>query len=89
MITWTVYLARKAYKQYQKLPKRIQDLTDLALIDLESQGILPTGWDIKKTGKHEYRMRLTYRYRMRYRITETNELVIEVFYLGHRRDAYK
>ena len=88
-MSWTVYLARKAYKQLHKLPQSIQDLADLAVADLESEGLNPTGWDVKKTGQGEYRLRLTYRYRMRYRLTDARELEVEVFYVGHRRDAYR
>jgi mRNA-degrading endonuclease RelE of RelBE toxin-antitoxin system len=86
---WTVYLSRKAHKQLRKLPGRIQDLADLAVEELETQGVHPRGWDVKKTGTDEYRLRLTYRYRMRYRVTAAHELEIEVFYVGHRRDAYR
>ncbi len=68
MSTWTVFLTRKAYKQFQKLPQSIQDLADLAVTDMEKQGIKPEGWDVKKTSAKEYRLRLTYRYRMRYRM---------------------
>jgi mRNA-degrading endonuclease RelE of RelBE toxin-antitoxin system len=89
MSNWTIYLTRKAYKQLHKLPQRIQDLADLAVADLEEQGINPTGWDTLKTDEDEYRLRLTYRYRMRYRITDTKELEIEVFYIGHRKEAYR
>ncbi len=52
-------------------------------------GPMPTGWDIKRMDRDEYRMRLTYRYRMRYRVMRESELEIEVFYIGHRRDAYR
>lgn len=88
-MTWTVFLTRRAYKQLQKLPRQIQDLADLAVSELEGQGLRPEGWDVKKTGTGEYRLRLTYRYRMRYRQTRTRELEIEIFYVGHRRDAYR
>jgi hypothetical protein len=40
------------------------------------------------TGPGEYRLRLTYSYRMRYRAVG-GELEIEIFYLGHRREAYR
>jgi len=89
MNTWTVSLTRKAYRQLQNLPHKIHDLVDLAITDLEKRGYKPEGWDVKKTGINEYRLRLTYRYRMRYRIYDNRKLEIEVFYLGHRRDAYK
>ena len=89
MSTWTVYLTRKAYKQLKKLPQTIQDLADLAVADLEEQGIQPQGWDTKKIADQEYRLRLNYRYRLRYRITDTHELEIEVFYIGHRSEAYR
>jgi len=88
-MTWTVYLTRKAYKQLPKLPRSIQDLANLAVADLEEQGISPQGWDTLKTGDDEYRLRLNYRYRMRYRVTDKRTLEIEVFYVGHRREAYR
>ena len=88
-MTWTVYLTRKAHKQLAKLPQTIQDLADLAVADLEEQGVNPQGWDTLKTGDDEYRLRLNYRYRMRYRIEDNQALEIEVFYVGHRREAYR
>ena len=87
-MTWTVYLTRKAYKQLAKLPQSIQDLADLAVADLEEQGVNPQGWNTLKTSDDEYRLRLNYRYRMRYRLTD-NLVEIEVFYVGHRREAYR
>ncbi len=88
-MTWNVYLTRKAYKQLAKLPRSIQDLADLAVTDLEEQGINPKGWNTLKTDKDEYRLRLNYRYRMRYRVTDEKIVEIEVFYVGHRREAYR
>jgi mRNA-degrading endonuclease RelE of RelBE toxin-antitoxin system len=88
-VTWNVCLTQKAYKQLAKLPTSIQDLADLAVTDLEEHGTHPHGWDIQKTGNNEYRLRLTYRYRMRYRVTDEKTLKIEIFYVGHRRDAYR
>lgn len=88
-MTWTVYLTRKAHKQLVKLPRYVQDLADLAVTDLEEQGVHPRGWETLKTDDDEYRLRLNYRYRMRYRLTDGQSLEIEVFYIGHRRDAYR
>ncbi len=88
-MTWTVYLTRKAHKQLIKLPQSIQDLADLAVSDLEELGINPRGWNTLKTNEDEYRLRLNYRYRMRYRVTDKQSLEIEVFYVGHRREAYR
>ena len=72
-----------------RLPQPIQDLADLAISDLEDQGINPQGWNTPKTDDDEYCLRLNYRYRMRYRITEEQALKIEIFYVGHRREAYR
>ena len=72
-----------------KLPKSIQDLADVALADLEEQGINPQGWNTLKTNDDEYRLRLNYRYRMRYRVTQEQTVEIEIFYDGHRREAYR
>ena len=88
-MTWAVTLTRKAYKQLARLPQTIRDLADLAIADLEEQGINPEGWDTLKTDDDEYRLRLNYRYRMRYQIMDKHTLEIEVFYVGHRREAYR
>jgi len=40
-MTWTVYLTRKAYKQWLKSPVFIQDLADLAVREMEEQGSKP------------------------------------------------
>ena len=73
----------------QSLPRSIQDLADLALVDLEAEGIYPRGWDVLKTGNNEYRLRLNYRYRMRFQLTDRQEMLIQVFYVGHRKGAYR
>jgi mRNA-degrading endonuclease RelE of RelBE toxin-antitoxin system len=88
-MSWTVYLTQKADRQLKKLPKMVQDLVDLAIEDLEEQGIHPRGWNTLKTGDDEYRLRLNYRYRLRYRVINERVLEIEVFYIGHRKDAYR
>lgn len=88
-MTWTVYLTRKAHKQLGKLPVVVQDIADFAITDLKEQGIKPQRWDTLKTGEGEYRLRLNYRYRMRYRVETEQTLEIEVFYIGHRREAYR
>ncbi len=88
-MTWTVTLTGKAYKQLKKLPLDIQDLADAAVHALEAEGPKPKGWDVRKTAEDEYRVRLTYRYRMRLQVTSAQALEIEVFYVGHRKDAYR
>ena len=89
MKQWTVYLTSKARKQLARLPEEVQGLTEDALKDLEEQGIGLRKWNVLKTNNHEYRLRLNYRYRMRYRIIEEEIIEIEVFYVGHREGAYK
>ena len=88
-MSWSVYLTRKAHKQLVKLPQSIQDLADVALTDLAEQGINPLGWNTLKTNDDEYRLRLNYRYRMRYRVTQEQTVEIEIFYVGHPREAYR
>jgi len=88
MNKWDVKILKKAYGQLKKLPRSIQDIADEAVTDLEKEGPQPRYWDVKKTGENEYRLRLNYRYRMRYVVKE-DELFIEVFYVGHRKDAYQ
>ena len=88
MKKWNVTLLRKADKQLQKLPKAIQDIAFEALEDLAAEGAMPKHWNVKKTNINEYRLRINYRYRMRYKV-EQEQLIIEIFYIGHRKDAYK
>lgn len=83
-----VELTKKAFKQLKKLPAQIQDLADEAISALEHEGVCPKYWDVKKLNNQEYRIRLNYRYRMKYR-TEDDELYIEIFYIGHRKNAYR
>ena len=87
MSKWNVELTKAAYKQFKKLPKLIQSLTDAVIFALESEGAIPKFWDCKKIGENQYRVRLNYRYRMRYKVNNTL-LIIEIFYIGHRKDAY-
>jgi mRNA interferase RelE/StbE len=87
MKKWKITLQRKAAKQFQKLPKAIQGIAFELMEDLEAEGPIPKHWDVKKTTDNEYRVRINYRYRMRYKV-EPEELIIEVFYIGHRKEAY-
>lgn len=89
MSTWNVTLTRRACKQLFKLPAVIQDLADMAIADLEARGPIISGWNVRKTAEQEYRVRLTYRYRMRYHLLTEDTLEIEIFYIGHRKDAYR
>ncbi len=82
-------MTKKANKQLAKLPKKIRALAELAVTDIEEQGVNPVEWDTLKTGRDEYRLRLNYRYRMRYCVTLEHTFKIEVFYVGHRREAYR
>jgi mRNA-degrading endonuclease RelE of RelBE toxin-antitoxin system len=88
MYHWDVKILKKAYRQLKKLPRFIQDIADEAVASLEKDGPQPLYWDVKKINANEYRLRLNYRYRMKYPVKE-NGLFIEVFYIGHRKDAYQ
>jgi mRNA-degrading endonuclease RelE of RelBE toxin-antitoxin system len=88
-MTCKVQISRRAYKQLLKLPMSIQGLADVALTDLRNEGKNPRGWDTLKTNEDEYRLRLNYRYRMRYRVLNKTTIEIEIFFVGHRREAYR
>lgn len=90
MKKWAVELTKVAYKQFKKLPAGVQKLADEAIRALELEGVNPKFWDCKKIGQGEYRVRLNYHYRMKYKL-KNNQLIIEVFYtyIGHRKDAYR
>ena len=84
---WIVKLTTGAAKSRKQLPKQIRQIVDQAIEDLMIEGPRPFAWDVKKTGENELRLRITYRYRMRYNVID-QELIIRVFYIGHRKDAY-
>jgi hypothetical protein len=54
MSTWNVTLTKRASKQLLKLPTDIQDLADMAIADLETQGPVIRGWDVRKMAAQEY-----------------------------------
>lgn len=86
---WAVGFSNRAQKQLEKLPKKIQESAYDALDDLQREGVNPTKWNVRKTGDNEYRrLRLNYRYRMRYIVIKEGVVEIEIFYVGHRKDAY-
>ena len=84
---WQVEFTNQSHKQVLGLPMKIQYIVSQVYKDLVSQGPIPKYWDVKKTGDNEYRIRLTYRYRMRY-FVYTGTILIKIFYVGHRKDAY-
>lgn len=86
--THNVQITKQAYKQLKKLPAFVQDLADAAIADIEIEGVEPRYWNTKKIAHNQYRLRLNYRYRMVYKI-QHNFLIVEVFYIGHRKDAYR
>ncbi len=63
----TVYLTRKGYDKFQQLPKNVQDLAELALADLETEGTHPSGWNVRKINDEEYCLEITPRYGIRYK----------------------
>ena len=89
MNTWNVFITGRARKQLLRMPERIQSLFEVAVEDMKREGAAPDGWDVKQIGADEFRLRLTYRYRIRYRVVRPKGTGIEVFYIGHRRDAYR
>jgi len=83
-----VLVRKDVEKGIGKLPDLIRKLVAEALDDLAAQGPWPHGWNVKQIGSQGYRLRLTYRYRMRY-AAEQRVLLIQVIYVGHRKDAYE
>lgn len=86
-MAWKVEFTRNAYKQWKKLAANIQCIVDDAILSLEEEGVVPKHWDVKKIGEGKYRIRLNYRYRMKY-IFRKKSSRIEIIYIGHRKDAY-
>lgn len=79
---------KKIEKQLNKLPEDIQDVFDRVLERLELYGPCPEGWNVKKLAPYTYRLRLGYRYRLLYKV-ENDKLIIELIYIGHRKNAYR
>ena len=89
MEKWEVGFTRQALKQRGRLPERVRSVVVKAVRGLQEHGVRLKGWDIRKTGDDEYRLRLNYRYRMRYKVIRKGLMKIEVFYVGHRKEAYR
>lgn len=80
-----VFLNNRARKGFDALPRKIQQNALLFLKDLR-YGTNPPGWNIKKTGEKEFRVRIDYRHRIRY---QQEGETIKIFYIGPREGAYK
>lgn len=84
---WKLEFTKTAFKGLSQLPKKVRVAANIVLKALTHEGPRPKGMNVRKLSKNEYRLRLTYRYRMKYRVKK-NVLIIEIFYIGHRKDAY-
>ncbi len=78
MQKYTVNLSPKAFKQLKELPANIQMLVGKAITAFENMGPVPRHWDVKKIEYNSYRIRLNYRYRMKY-IVDSDFLLIDIF----------
>jgi len=84
---WSLQEKKSILKNLRTLPANVVEIYAVAREDLQALGPVPKGWDVRKIDVNEYRLRLNYRYRIRYLVDEGIK-IISITYLGHRKDAY-
>ena len=87
-MSWNIKEKKSILKSVKKLPVEILTIYGEAKDDLANEGPVPVGWDVCKINDNEYRLKLNYRYRIRYMVDITIK-IIGITYLGHRKDAYR
>ncbi len=84
---WSVYIKKKALKDLEKLPEKVQDLFAELKADLEFQGPEQPSWpNYSKLGADKYHCHLNYSYVACW-IAEKKAIKIEVYYVGSREKA--
>lgn len=84
---YAVTIRKKALKDIQKAPARIQRKFDLLVEDLESSGPIQASWpNYSKLGNVTYHCHLDPHWVACWR-HENDSIVIEVYYAGSRENA--
>ncbi len=87
-MTWEVSFTGKAAKQVGKLPEREQDVLKLLVRDLQMRGPVASGWkNYSKLGKTTHHCHLSYRWVACWRVEDRGIRLIEMYYVGSRKDA--
>ncbi len=79
---------KSVLKEVIKLPVKIQELYREFIQDLERDGLMVQGWEIKKMGgnSNQYRAKLNQNYRVIMEYVKPNIIIIKV---ASREGAYK
>lgn len=83
---WTVIEPKKISKVLCKLRQDARRTYDQMLIDLENEGPVPKGWNVKKIKSNTYRLWLNYRYRVVYEVEEYPSRIL-IRFVGHKKDV--
>jgi mRNA-degrading endonuclease RelE of RelBE toxin-antitoxin system len=85
---WTVKVAKRAIKNALKMPPDIQILFRSLVIDLENNGPVQYEWPNYSKLTHErHHCHLNYRFVAVWILTDNEVRILEVTYVGSRKDA--
>jgi mRNA-degrading endonuclease RelE of RelBE toxin-antitoxin system len=84
---YSVQVRKKVARGLTRLPVGVQKLFFLLVADLQADGPLRPNWhNFSRLGRDRYHCHLNYRYVACW-TCRSNEIVIEVYYVGSRENA--
>jgi mRNA-degrading endonuclease RelE of RelBE toxin-antitoxin system len=85
---WTVKVKKKADKSTLKMPPDVQILFRALVIDFESSGPVQHEWpNYSKLTNGRYHCHLNYRFVAVWEVIDNQVRILEVTYVGSRKDA--
>ncbi|MGK5088752.1 cytotoxic translational repressor of toxin-antitoxin stability system [Bdellovibrionota bacterium FG-2] len=88
-VKWTVRLTKRAQKQLNQLPENIQRTLYALARELNAMGPVQGSWPnySKLTGRDRHHCHLNYRFVAVWEVVDREIRLIEVTYVGSRKDA--
>ena len=84
---YRVHIKKRVARRLKKLPRNVQKLLFLLIVDLIADGPIQKSWNnFSPLGKDKYHCHLTYRYVACW-TCQKGEIEIEVYYVGSREKA--
>jgi hypothetical protein len=85
-MSYQVHISKKVLKMVEALPESIQKKFDLLLVDLRDKGPVINWPNFSKLGRDRYHCHLSYSWVACWK-KGNGFLLIEVYYVGDRKDA--
>lgn len=85
---WSVMLPKKVHKSQSSLPKTQQEIFMALLRDLRRSGPVQGSWpNYSKLGASKHHCHLSHKWVVCWEVVDKQIRIIEVYYVGSRKDA--